>query len=285
MKRGGAVDAEHGAEGIQEPGQVRIHDMSFDLVRYKAKVQPITTDDLDFSAFGDQPLDENALRCIRYMHDIEFHTVCYLRDLLLSPAHRDPEITGFLSCWVFEEFWHGEALARVLAEHGELSGNARVLAVRRRLGWRNRARPAVMTIGSALLGEDFLALHMTWGALNEWTTQSGYALLAEKAGHPVLSELLRRIMRQEGRHIDFYATQARARLAASARARRFTRALLARFWRPVGSGVMPSGETSFLADYLMRSESGRAAAERIDRNLARLPGLEGLRLVESRIGL
>ena len=29
-----------------------------------------------------------------------------------------------------------------------------------------------------------------------------------KAGHPVLSELLRRIMRQEGRHIAFYSAQA-----------------------------------------------------------------------------
>ncbi len=44
------------------------------------------------------------------MHDVEHHTVCYLRDLLLTPAHQDPEITSFLSCWVFEEMWHGEAI-------------------------------------------------------------------------------------------------------------------------------------------------------------------------------
>ena len=43
-----------------------------------------------------------------------------------------------------------------------------------------------------------IALHTTWGALNEWT-QTGYALLSERAHHPVLSELLGRFMRQEGR--------------------------------------------------------------------------------------
>ena len=42
----------------------------------------------------------------------------------------------------------------------------------------------------------------------KWTTQAGYAQLARLSGHPVLSEVLGRIMRQEGRHIDFYASQA-----------------------------------------------------------------------------
>jgi len=31
------------------------------------------------------------------MHDVESHTVCYLRDILVTRAHRDPEITSFLT--------------------------------------------------------------------------------------------------------------------------------------------------------------------------------------------
>jgi hypothetical protein len=217
------------------------------------------------------------------MHDVEFHTVCYLRDLLLTPAHKDPEVTGFLSFWVFEEYWHGEAFARVLAAHGEPSGDARVTVARARLGLRDRIRPGLTSLASSLIGDDFLALHMAWGALNEWTTQSGYALLAESAGHPVLAQLLHRIMRQEGRHIDFYSSQAKERLAASARARRIARVTLKRFWRPVGSGVMPDDETNFMLDYLMRTDAGMAAAARIDRNFGRLPGLEGLELVTQRV--
>jgi hypothetical protein len=217
------------------------------------------------------------------MHDVEFHTVCYLRDLLVSPAHSDPEVTSFLSFWVFEEFWHGEALAAVLRAHGEPAGDARVGPMRRRLGWFERLRPLTMMAGSAVAGDDFIALHMAWGAINEWTTQVGYSRLARRAENPVLSELLARIMRQEGRHIDFYASQAQRRLDASRKARRLTRFALRRFWAPVGSGVMPVEETVHMARYLMSGEEGLAAARQIDRRVDRLPGLDGLALLEGSI--
>ena len=60
------------------------------------------------------------------MHDVEHHTVCYLRDLLVTPAHRDPDLTTFLTIWTFEEFWHGEAIATVLRAHGEPAGAGRI---------------------------------------------------------------------------------------------------------------------------------------------------------------
>lgn len=257
--------------------------MEFDIDDYKSRTGRLRWDDLNLDAFASDPLDPAALRCLRYMHDVEYHTVCYLRDLLVSPAHADPEITSFLSFWVFEEFWHGEALAAVLASHGEPAGQTRVSTMRSRLGWTERIRPLSMMLGSAIAGEDFVAVHMTWGAINEWTTQAGYSQLARRAGHPVLTELLRRIMRQEGRHIDFYATQAEQRLAASSRARRLTRFALTHLWSPVGSSVMPHSETAHLAAYLMSGPDGSVAARRIDRRIGRLPGLAGLALLESSI--
>src|SRR4051794_6887914 len=214
------------------------------------------------------------------MHDVEFHTVCYLRDLLMTPAHADPEVTAFLSFWVYEEYWHGEALAAVLAAHGEASGSVRVAATRHRLGVVDKVRPLLMAVGSGLAGADFTAVHMAWGAVNEWTTQAAYARLASLSGSPVLSELLARIMRQEGRHIDFYASQAARRLAASRKARRLTRLALRRFWQPVGSGVMPADETAFMTAPLFGDADGRRMAQRIDRRVDRLPGLAGLRLLE-----
>ena len=150
----------------------------------------------------------DALRSLCYMHDVEHHTVCYLRDLLLTPAHQDPAITSFLSCWVFEEMWHGEAIASVLEAHGEVAGAPRIEALRRGRR-RQEALSAFSTIGSAAFaGRAFIALHMAWGAVNEWTTQAGYSRLSERANHPTLRELLKRIMKQEGGHIDFYASEA-----------------------------------------------------------------------------
>jgi rubrerythrin len=250
---------------------------------YKSRAGRLDLHGINFDDFKDQPLPGAALRSLRYMHDIEHHTVCYLRDLLLTPAHQDPEITSFLSCWVFEEMWHGEAIGQVLEAHGEESGAPRIAALRE----RHRRREAVTTMSTiasaAFAGRAFIALHMTWGAINEWTTQAGYGRLAEKAGHPTLRELLRRIMKQEGGHIDFYASEAARRLSESPRAQKLTRFALKHSWRPVGSGVMPKKEVDFLIHYLFNGPNGSAVAERIDRRVDRLPGQSDLRLLSSAV--
>jgi hypothetical protein len=246
---------------------------------YKSRAGRLDLGGIDFDDFRDEPLAADALRSLRYMHDVEHHTVCYLRDLLLTPAHQDPEITSFLSCWVFEEMWHGEAIGRVLEAHDEQAGAPRIAALRH--GRRRRqALTTLSTIASAAFaGQAFIALHMTWGAVNEWTTQAGYARLAETAGHPTLRELLRRIMKQEGSHIDFYASEASRRLGNSARAQHLTRFALSHWWRPVGSGVMPRREVGFLVRYLFDGEKGGQFLERIDRRVDRLPGQDNLHLL------
>lgn len=256
--------------------------MATDVATLTHRSARLEVDDIDFDAFAVQRLDPGSLRCLRYMHDVEGHTMCYLRDLLVTRVHQDPAVTSFLACWGYEELWHGEAIARVLDAHGEVSGGARLAVVRRRHPRRERARPVLFSLASSFTAH-LPAIHMAWGAVNEWTTQSGYARLAAKAQHPVLSELLRRIMRQEGRHIDFYTAEARRRLEASPRAQRLTRIVLRRFWAPVGSGVMPDQDVRFLASHLFGDDDGLEAARRVDRQIDRLPGLTGLHLLEGAV--
>jgi len=253
--------------------------MAFDVDTYTRNAGRLQTDDLAISeGFSERPLSPEALRCLQYMHDIEHHTVCYLRDLLVTRAHADPNVTTFLTIWNYEEHWHGEAIGEVLAAHGRPNGASRVAAVRRSLRAADQWRPVAFLLGSSVV-PDMAAVHMVWGAVNEWTTQAGYSLLARKADHPTLSALLRRIMKQEGRHIDFYADEGRRRLEASRSTQRITRFALRRFWKPVGHGVEPEEETRFLVRYLFDGPEGEAAAARIDRNIDRLPGLSGLHLV------
>jgi hypothetical protein len=256
--------------------------MKFDVDRFSSLNHRLDTSDIDFAAFKDEPLAAPVLRCLRYMHDVEHHSVCYLRDLLVTKAHRDSDITTFLTIWNYEEHWHGEAIGQVLAAHGEPANGHRVASLRRRLGARDQVRPMLTQLTSILTGH-IIALHMSWGAVNEWTTQAGYARLAERAGHPVLSELLRRIMRQEGRHIDFYMSEAEKRLAASPSAQRVTRAMLSKFWAPVGSGIMPRDDVRFLVMYLFAGPDGVASAQRIDRRISALPGLGELTLVRQAV--
>jgi len=257
--------------------------MEFDIADYKRRTARLDVADIDFDVFADRPLEPGALRCLRYMHDVEFHTICYLRDLLMTPAHRDPDVTAFLTFWAYEEFWHGEALGAVLAAHGEVAGGERVGAMRKGLPVRERLAPLSHLMGSVLVGRDYTAVHMVWGAINEWCTQAAYSRLMQLADHPDLSQLLSRIMRQEGRHIDFYASQAGARLASSPRAQKLSRFALRKFWTPVGAGVMPKAETEFVTSYLFGGRDGADVAQRIDRRVDRFPGLGGLRLVETAI--
>jgi hypothetical protein len=254
--------------------------MAFDLDTYKRRVGPVEIDDLDFDAFRTEPLSPEALRVLRYMHDVEHHTSCYLRNLLNTRAHHDPEVTTFLTLWSYEEMWHGEAIALVLSMHDEPAGAARVRTMRERLGWKLSASP-VMWMGFSAVTKHFLAVHMTFGVINEWTTQGGYARLRGISDHPVLDELLARIMKQEGRHIDYYLTRATELLEGSVAAQRTTRAMLRRLWSPVGAKVMPDDDTRHLIRTLFGDEEGREIAARIDRRIDRLPGLEGLGLMAS----
>lgn len=253
--------------------------MSFDIDSYRRNTAPVQYDDLDYAAFRARPLSDGALRCLRYMCDVESHTVCYLRDLLVTPSHADPEVTTFLTMWAFEEYWHGEALAAVLAAHGIETGEEHIRAVREGLGWRGRLSPVLTSITANLFGEDFIAVHMTFGAINEWSTHAGYGRLAALENHPVLTELLSRIMRQETRHVAFYTTQARDRLLRSAKARRLTRFALRTFWQPVGSSVMPEPDTRHLLSFLLGGQAGGQMLAKIDARVDKLPGLSGMKLM------
>lgn len=253
--------------------------MAFDLDTYKRITGRLDDDDIDYDAFRDQPLAPDLLACVRYMHDVEFHTTCYLRNLLNTRAHHDAEVTAFLTMWGYEEYWHGSALAKVLAAHDEVAGERRVASMRQRLGWRITSSPVVWFAFSSAT-KHFLAVHMTFGVINEWTTQAGYSRLTALADHPVLTDLLRRIMRQEGRHIDFYLTRARMELERGPAAQRATRTALRTLWKPVGAGVMPEPDTRHLVTTLFGAPDGRIAADRIDRRIDSLPGLHGLGLIE-----
>jgi rubrerythrin len=249
--------------------------VNYDIDRYLNSVARLDDGDIDYDSFRTNPLPADVLRVLRYMHDVESHTVCYQRDLLVTRAHDDPTVTSFLTMWAYEEHWHGAAIAKVLEAHGEPAGAARIAPLRER---RKDAFGTLTAAVSSMLTPHITAVHMAWGAINEWTTQAAYLRLAELANHPTLSTLVRRIAKQEGRHIDFYASQAETRLAPRA-AQRLTRWALRKKWAPVGSGVMPAAETDHVVRTLFGSEAGRAMAERIDRRIDRLPGLAGLGLI------
>ena len=255
--------------------------MAFDIDRYTANSKPVTWEDLDLDEFERTPLSAESLQVLRYMCDVEYHTVCYLRDLLTTPSHKEPEVGSFMTMWNREEFWHGEALAAVLGKHGIRVDFDELKATRLKLGWKDRLDPIKQSLLGGLVGHDFVAVHMAWGAANEWSANSAYLRMARQENHPVLAELLKRIAAQETRHVAFYASQARDRLAASKKAQVIARFALKKFWAPVGSGISSDEEVAHVMNRLFAGEEGRKLIRDVDSHIAKLPGMEGLTIVET----
>jgi rubrerythrin len=255
--------------------------VAFDIDKYTATSVSVAWQDLDFDQFESNPLPESTLRSLRYMCDIEYHTVCYLRDLLVTPSHKEADVSAFMTMWNREEFWHGEALAAVLGKHGVVVDFDQLKATRLKLGWKDRLDPIKQSLLGNIVGKDFIAVHMIWGAANEWSAVAAYNRLADLQQHPVLAELLRRIAKQEARHVAFYATQARERLAKSKKAQVLARFALKNAWGPVGSSVMEADEVTHVMGHLFAGEEGMREIRKLDEHISRMPGLEGLTIVET----
>ena len=195
----------------------------------------------------------------------------------LTRAIDDPEVSTFLACWLYEETFHGIALRRFLEAAGHPVGPRERPRGQEPLSQRIEASVTAML---SRTWPDFCAVHMTWGAINELTTLTGYRRLAAVAGHPVLNDLLEQIMLDESRHFFFYYRQAEIRLRRRSVAR-VARLLVDRFWAPVGSGVQPEHELEFISRYLFADADGMAAARKVDDTIRRLPGFATVQLLEA----
>jgi rubrerythrin len=265
----------------------------FDLDRYLRASKKVDLSAVEWERVREHPVTAEEARCLTYMMDIESHTVIFLRDLLATRAAFDPDVTAFLSCWVYEELWHGEAFSRFLGEAGhrvppsyeDVRGDDpfptrfdRNLWIRRAVGTKGYVSHLGTLLGSALF-RDFVAIHMTWGAVNELGTLTGYHRIIARTEHPVLIQLLQAVIKDERRHFAFYRAQARRRLARSAQARRITRWALEHLWAPVGTGVRPQAETDFVIHTIFGDADGVVAVKEMEAVIGELPGLEGARFL------
>lgn len=255
-------------------------DVSFDLEKFLAISRPL---DLTGIAFGDAsryPLHASEIRVLRYMQDTELYTVHYMKALLETCALADEEARAFLVNWGYEECYHGRALAKFLRVMGHEPSRRSIDEFAK----PRRFREVLQDAGGRLLSQvshDFVAVHMTWGAINELTACHAYASMADQTANPILAQIVRRIIKDERRHFAFYYQQARRRLAPRI-ARRMAKIALRLLWEPVG-GTMSPEDRDFVSAYLFGDSAGAASLRKIDETIARLPGIEWFDLVSREI--
>lgn len=253
--------------------------MSFSIERYKEQSKKVDMAGIAWDQVTAHSLSRGDLFCLHYMMDVENHVPLYLSHLLVTRACMDPILTAFLACWNYEELWHGENIGKLLNLYGiEFDTQERIANVRANLGFQNSVSILSTMTGSWLM-KDFSAVYLTIGAINELSTATGYGALIRKSGHPVLKDVLGRIIKDERRHFAFYYNSAKEWLSGNERAQKVDRWMLDRVWVPVGQGVKKQEEVDALALYLFDDDQGEGELLDIDAKIGKLPGLEGIKLM------
>src|SRR4030095_11366657 len=91
---------------------------AFDIDTYLARSGAVDLWAVDWAGVPKHHVPPEAIRTLRYMQDIESHTIVYLPSLLATRVSDEPDVAAFLACWVHEETFHGLALERFLAAAG-----------------------------------------------------------------------------------------------------------------------------------------------------------------------
>jgi hypothetical protein len=232
----------------------------------------------------DHEVPPKLIPVLLYMRDVETLTDMYYRELRRTPTGRDPVISKFMERWGTEELVHGEILNRFLHEAGVEVDESFQAQVRRAVSTFYTVNAYFISSITNLVGSKFTATHMTFGAIHEMTTAQGYRRLAEMADHPVLTMILKAIIREESAHTQFYWSVARLELQGSEFAQKVARFAIQHFWNPVGQGSKPKKQTAYTVSTLFGDESG---IERLDTTITKrvqqLPGFADFTRITERI--
>ena len=253
----------------------------FDLQRYLRNSKKVDLTGIDFAQAASYPLSDSEIRSLTYMMDIESHTIVYLRSILNTCAVEDADTTAFLSCWAYEEHFHGRAIGQFLSACGIGHSRDRIAEVQR----ASSPKEWLKEMGASLVcqfSRHFHAAYLTYGAISELSTLEGYGVMVRRTQNPILSEILRRLAKDERRHFSFYFNKARLELRHRS-AQRLTNYIIRHFWLPVGGGVKPDAEVEWILSFILGDSMGEQVARRIDQTIAKLPGLSWFdRLTRSR---
>jgi len=247
-------------------------DLQFDVEKYIRNSKRVDISDIDLTQATQFPVTQDEVRALTYMCDIESHTIVYLRAILNTCAVEDPQTTSFLSCWAYEEFFHGRTLRMFLDAIGVPLSTTRMAEVQRATSFKEWLKE----MGASVLcrfSRHFHGAYLTYGAISELSTLEGYGVLARRTQNPILAEIVRRLAKDERRHFAFYFNKARLQLRER-NAQRLTSFIIRHFWLPVGGGVKPDGEVDWILSFILGDPQGAEIAERIDSTIAKLPGLE-----------
>lgn len=244
---------------------------------------PAFLDTINWQDVDKYTLDPSIIPIIMYFRDVEKFTEIYYNELRKTPTGRDKDIRQFMDKWQHEEDLHGELMNRFLEAAGYPSEEKWFQKLKERIPAGYKFSSNATAVIANLFGKRFSAVHMTWGAINEMTTLTGYRRLIEKANHPVLTQIIKGILREESVHSFFYASLAKMKLQKSRYNQQITRYIVEKFWSPVGEGAKKKDEVTNIMKFLFDGEEGVSIVDTyVNKHLQRFPGFSGTDVVTKR---
>jgi hypothetical protein len=232
---------------------------------------------MDLAAFESRPLRDQTVQALAYLREVERATLSYLRNVLVTPTHKDARVTAFLTTWAFEKFWISDALGAVSEAHGvdprDLLDHSPARGFVREIG--ERSTPIVESFRANAIGPDVVGVHLTTVAVDDRLGEAAYRNLAAADPHPQLASIVERILAIKRRHLVFVEKDAHDRLARSKRARSLARRALSRLDWPIGARDLRPDATAAFFDEVIDEPT----AVELDARVDRLPGLAGLGLI------
>ncbi len=233
----------------------------------------------------DHPFDPRLVPVVLYMRDVETLTDMYWQELRRTPTGRDPVISKFMERWGIEEVTHGEVLDRFLNEAGYETAADWKTELRRGVPKLYHFNTYLITSLTNLIGSQFTATHMTFGAVHEMTTAQAYRRMIEIAGHPVLTHILKAIIREESAHTQFYWSIARLELHRNSFSKKLARFVIENFYYPVGQGSLRKERTKHVVSELFGCDLALAGLDKtVTQRVQALPGFDGVTKVTRKIG-
>lgn len=241
-------------------------------------------DEIPWHEIKRHQLDERLVPVLIYMRDIEILTDMYHQELLGTPTGKDPVISKFMERWGLEEITHGELINRFLNEAGIETPTRWKEDVTNSVSNFYHFYTRIFTALTNCVGKSFTATHMTYGTINEMCAAQAYRRLIELADHPVLTHILKGIIREESVHTQFYQSVARLELEKSDYSQQIARFIIKTFWRPVGSGARSQDLNNYTIATLFGDETGIEWIDRlVTQKMQTLPGLDGITQVTDKI--
>src|SRR5215475_3521345 len=211
--------------------------MKSDIERYISVSAKIDTSDIDWDQARETGLTDDEKFVLTYFSDVESQTIRYMKTLLQMKIAFTPSVSAFLTTWSYEEFFHGYELGRLMAACGSPLEEDRIEKTTGMARFNEWLEAAFAPLLSRIFSNQFPAVYLSFGAIQEMTTLRGYEFLHQYTQNPILKTLCDRIAKQERRHFAWYFNHARESLLESSGGRILARRLLEFNWVPVGAGI------------------------------------------------